>query len=56
MSKHDDDELSAIAFVAVNRVDETHTLADVLGPGGKSKWGVWNNSGKFRERWESAAV
>jgi len=52
--KHGDEELTGIAFVAINRAQGEYSLADVLRPPGRSRYGVWNGSGAFSTRWHSA--
>ena len=55
LERHPDEELAAIAWVARNRAaQDGATIEKVLGPPGSSKQGVWNNSTRFRERWEAA--
>ena len=52
--KHPDEELAGICYVALNRARGGYTLAEVLTPPGRSDYGVWNGSPKFRNRWYSA--
>ena len=55
LDKYPDAELHGIAYVAINRANESQTtLEEVLRPPGASKYGVWNGSERYAERWESA--
>ena len=54
LAKHSDRELAAICFVALNRAEGGFSLEEVLRPPGRSDYGVWNNSRRFRQRWEEA--
>ncbi len=54
LPKHSDRELAAICYVAINRADGGFSLEEVLQPPGRSDYGVWNASGRFRQRWEEA--
>ena len=52
--KHPDQELAAIGYVGLNRARDGYTLAEVLTPPGRSDYGVWNASRKYRDRWYTA--
>ena len=54
LPKHSDRELAAICFVALNRAEGGFSLEEVLQPPGRSDYGVWNGSSRFRKRWEEA--
>ena len=48
-------ELESIVQVAVNRADKDGvSVADVVGPPGRSSRGVWNNSEQFKADFENA--